>query len=470
MKSEYFLAIDIGASSGRHILGSLGCDGRLSIEEVHRFRNAASYKGGKLCWDTDYLFAEILNGIKKCGEIGKVPASLAIDTWGVDFVLLNKDGKMAGPAVSYRDKRTVGMAAEVYKIIPKNELYQKTGIQNTEFNTIYQLYSIRESDELKGASAFLMIPDYFSFLLTGKRHNEYTNASTTQLLNARTCKWDEDVLAALKISKGIFQEIDEPGAPIGSLKADIREIVGFDAEVISAPSHDTASAVLAVPSEADNFAFMSSGTWSLLGTESDSCNTSPESLLANFTNEGGYGHKYRYLKNIMGLWIIQNIKKELGGAYSFDDLSNMAQEFSAKDEGGAPLIDVNDNAFFSPPSMIEAIKDYCKNRLGREVSEIAEIAAIVYRSLADSYCGTIRELEGLSGKKLKDFFIIGGGSQDKYLNALTARNARLNVFAGPVEATAIGNILCQMLRRGIFGSVKDARKCVFNSFNIEECD
>ncbi|WP_297245451.1 rhamnulokinase family protein [uncultured Brachyspira sp.] len=464
MKINYFLAIDIGASGGRHILGYIDENNKLSVEEVYRFKNGVSEIDNHLCWDLDYLFSEIVKGIKKCKEINKIPVSMAIDTWGVDFVLLDKDNNTLGNAVSYRDKRTFNIPEQVYKIISKEELYNKTGIQNKEFNTIYQLYSMKDSGIFNKADTFLMMPDYFNFLLTGKKNNEYTNASTTQLLNVSSCQWDTDILNKLKIPKHIFQNILQPGTFVGMLKDDIKEIVGFDLEVVTAPSHDTASAVLSVPTEKDDFLYMSSGTWSLLGIESEKYNNSLDSLKLNFTNEGGYNHKYRYLKNIMGLWIIQNIKKELNNKYSFEELSNMARELNDSNV----IIDVNDNAFFSPSSMIDTIKDYCKTKLNYETKSINDIVNIVYNSLCHSYHEAIKEVEFLSGKKMGSFFIIGGGSQDNYLNSLIAKKTNMHIFSGPVEATSIGNIICQMLNKGVFSSVKEARKCISYSFDIKQ--
>lgn len=463
MRSDYFLAIDIGASSGRHILGYIE-DNKLKIEEIYRFKNAAKKINGHLCWDINYLFSEILNGIIKCKEINKIPVSVSIDTWAVDFVLLDNDDKMLGDAVSYRDDRTKGIDDEVYKLVSKEKLYSITGIQNLIINTIYQLYSIVDTELLKNAKTFLMLPDYFSFLLTGKKNNEYTNATTTQLLNISTNQWDDDILNALRIPKHIFQDILEPGTFIGNLKDDIKNIVGFDLDVVTAPSHDTASAVLAVPSDEEDFLFMSSGTWSLLGVETDKYNISLESMKYNFTNEGGYNHRYRYLKNIMGLWIIQNIKKELNDEYTFEQISSMAREVG--DNG--IIIDVNDNAFFAPSSMIDAIKDYCKTKLNYEPKSIKDISSIVYNSITYSYKESIKNVLSLSKKSINNFFIIGGGSQDDYLNSLITQKTQLNVFAGPVEATSIGNIICQMIRAGIFNSVKEARRCIFNSFYIKK--
>lgn len=464
-KDEYFLAIDIGASSGRHILGSYK-NNRIQIEEIHRFKNEILKINNSLCWNFEYIFNEIINGLKKCKYLDKIPISLAIDTWGIDFVLLDKDNNILGNNISYRDHRTYNIPEEVYKLISKEELYKRTGIQNLVFNTIYQLYAIKKNtpELLENAEYFLMAPDYFNFLLTGKKFNEYTNASTTQLLNIETSIWDYDILKLLNIPKNIFQNIIQPTNSIGYLKENIKEKIGFDLEVIAAPSHDTASAVLSVPSvDEDDFLYLSSGTWSLLGTESYKYNSSLKSLELNFTNEGGYNHKYRYLKNIMGLWIIQNIKKELNNKYSFKDLCDMASKINNK----SIIIDVNDKSFLSPDSMIKTIKDYCKIKLNYNIKNIDELINIVYNSLVKSYIYTIKNIEKLLNKKMKSLYIIGGGSKDYYLNSLIAKEVEMKVFSGPTEATAIGNIISQMLNKRIFLSVKEARKCIFESFDIK---
>nr|WP_293993606.1 rhamnulokinase [uncultured Fusobacterium sp.] len=463
-QNRYFLAIDIGASSGRHILGYIK-DKKLQLEEIYRFKNGVYNNNNQLCWNLDSLFKEILNGLKKCKEMNKIPSTLAIDTWGVDFVLLDNNDKILGDTVSYRDNRTANIPEEIFKFISKEEIYKRTGIQNLVFNTINQLYSIKKTSNLfEKANTFLMIPDYFNFLLTGKKVNEYTNASTTQLLNLETSYWDFELLEKLGIPKNIFQPIVEAGTSLGFLKDEIVKEIGFDLEVITAPSHDTASAVLAVPSIEDNFLYLSSGTWSLLGTESINYNSSLESLKANFTNEGGYSKNYRYLKNIMGLWIMQNIKKELEDKYTFPELSEMAKNF----QGKKYLIDVNDNNFLAPNSMIEAIKNYCQNKFNYNPESIEEVVSIVYNSLAKSYTQTIQEIEKLTSQKFSSLYIIGGGCQDNYLNYLAAQESGLEVFAGPIEATAIGNLGCQMLNKKYFNSVKEFRNFIFNSFDIKK--
>ena len=310
--SRYFLAIDIGASSGRHILGSVE-NGKIVLEEVYRFWNGMDHVDGTLCWDVDRLFNEIIAGMKKCKEIGKIPISVGIDTWGVDFVLLDKEDNIVGQTVGYRDHRTEGMDEEVYKIISENDLYARTGIQKAIYNTIYQLMAVKKThpEYLEKADAMLMIPDYFHFKLSGKKVQEYSEATTSQLINPVTKDWDYELIDMLGFPRGIFQKVLMPGTTIGSLTDEVKELVGYDCKVVLPPTHDTASAVMAIPTNAEDTCYISSGTWSLMGVEMAEANCTPKSKEANFTNEGGYGGKITYLANIMGLWMIQSVRNQL---------------------------------------------------------------------------------------------------------------------------------------------------------------
>lgn len=460
---NYYLAVDIGASGGRHILGYMK-EGKLQLEEIYRFENGLREKDGQLCWDLDKLFQEILNGMVKCKEEGKNPVSMGVDTWGVDFVLLDKEDRMLGPAVGYRDKRTDGMDEEVYKIIEETHLYNRTGIQKQIFNTIYQLMSVKSEkpELLANAESLLMIPDYFHFLLTGKKAQEYTNATTTQLVSPISKDWDYALLEKLGIKSEIFQNIKLPGTLLGSLSPGIRDKVGFDCEVVLPATHDTGSAVLAVPASDEDYVYISSGTWSLMGIERKEADCSDESRLANFTNEGGYDYRFRYLKNIMGLWMIQSVRHELEDKYSFAELCSMA----AKSSSFSSLVDVNDQMFLSPDSMTEAIKDYLKGTNQRLPVTVGELAACVYNSLAHCYKEAVSELEKLTGRTFTRIHIVGGGSNADYLNQLTADYTGKEVCAGPSEATALGNILAQMLKYQEFGGVAEARNCVYESFGV----
>lgn len=460
---KYYLAVDIGASSGRHILGHLE-NGKIELEEIYRFENGMDHKDGKLLWNVERLFVEILNGMKKCKELGKLPVSMAIDTWAVDYVLLDEKDQILGDTYGYRDHRTDGMDAEVAKILSEPELYAKTGIQKQIFNTIYQLMAVEKKtpEIMKQAKTLLMLPDYFGFRLTGNKLSEYTNGSTTQLVDPHTYQWDKELIQSLGYPEEIFLPLKMPGTKVGNLLPQIREEVGYDLEVVLCGSHDTASAVMAVPQTEGDGIYISSGTWSLMGIESLEPIITKEAAAANLTNEGGYDHRFRFLKNIMGLWMIQSVRHEYQDAYSFAQLCDMAEEsrdFSSR-------VDVNDQSFLSPDSMIEAIKQYCK-KTGQPVPEtVGELAAVVYRSLAQSYGETVKELETIAGRIYDSIHIIGGGSNAAYLNQLTADATGKTVYAGPGEATAIGNLLAQMIHAGDLADLKNARKCVRESFEI----
>ena len=297
----YYLAIDIGASSGRHILGYID-NGRLKLEEIHRFENYITNQNGTLVWDIEHLVSEVKKGIAKCKEIGKIPCTVAIDTWGVDYVLLDESKQEILPAVSYRDSRTNRVINKVESIISAEELYLKTGIQKQNFNTIYQLYVDYLSGKLDNAKYFLMIPAYLSYKLTGIIKNEYTNATTTGMVNADTKQWDYEIIDKLSLPKHLFGTLDTPCTVIGNFTKEMQDYAGFDSTVIFAPSHDTASAVCACPID-DNSVYISSGTWSLIGVESLNPIVNEKSMAANFANEGGIDYRFRFLKNYMGMWL-----------------------------------------------------------------------------------------------------------------------------------------------------------------------
>ncbi|MCM1065645.1 MAG: rhamnulokinase [Eubacterium sp.] len=458
----YYLGIDIGASSGRHILAHLE-DGRMVLEEIHRFPNGMVEKDGENVWDVEGLFGEIKAGMKKCVELGKIPVSVGIDTWGVDFVLLDEDGNRIGNAVAYRDGRTKGMDEEVYKIIPEDELYARTGIQKQIFNTIYQLMALKtkKPEQLANAKTMLMMPDYFHFLLSGVAATEYTNATTGQLVDPETKDWDMELIRKLGYPEEIFQKIVTPGTVLGDLTAEIQNEVGFNCKVIAPATHDTGSAVIAVPTDSDNTLYISSGTWSLMGTELFRANCSKESKANNLTNEGGYDYRFRYLKNIMGLWMIQSVKKEIGGSLGFGEISEQASQCTI-----ASIVDCNDDRFLAPANMTEEVRAACRES-GQQVPEgLAEVACVIYNSLAQCYGKTIQEIAAITGQDYDRIHIVGGGSNADYLNRLTAKATGLPVYAGPTEATAIGNLAAQMMALGDLGDLKDARACVFRSFPI----
>lgn len=478
---KYYLAIDIGASSGRHILGHVE-NGKMVLEEIFRFDNSQIRKDGHDCWDHQALARSVLQGIAKCREIGKIPATIGIDTWAVDFILL-KDGDVpCSDMVAYRDERTKGMDEVVNAIVPLTEVYARTGIQKQPFNTIYQLTALKREhpEQLEQAKHFLMVPEYLNFVLTGKIANEYTNASSTNLLDARAKTWDFDLIDKLGLPRGIFGTLEMPGTVLGHLAPAVQETVGFDAEVILPATHDTGSAFLAVPARDDQAVYISSGTWSLLGVENAEPITTPESQAANFTNEGGAWYRFRYLKNIMGLWMIQSIRRELNGVeyvegkaktatwtlsdyeqgktYSFNDLETAAKAASSF----AGTVDANDARFLSPDSMIAEVI------MAADVkpTTVGELMQCVYKSLAKCYADAIRHLSALTGKTYTSVNIVGGGSKDGYLNALTAQATGLDVFAGPTEGTAIGNLIVQFIAGGEFPDLAAARAAVRASFDV----
>ena len=460
---KYYLAVDIGASSGRHMLASMK-DGKMQLEEVYRFPNGMDNKNGTLCWDVDRLITEIKNGLKKCKEIGKIPVSMGIDTWGVDYVLLDKDDHILGDTVGYRDSRTEGMDEKVYEVIPQDDLYARTGIQKQIFNTIYQLMAVKEShpEYLEQAETILMIPDYFNFLLTGVKMNEYTEATTGQLISPKTNDWDYELIDMLGYNSKMFRPVSMPGTVVGDFTEDVQKEVGFNCTVVLPATHDTGSAVLAVPTNDDDAVYISSGTWSLMGIERKEADCSMESMKANFTNEGGYDHRFRYLKNIMGLWMIQSVKKEFTEDLSFAEICEMASK-----ETIPSIVDCNDDCFLAPESMIEAVQKFCRDTDQPVPETVGEISSVIYNSLAKCYGDTVEEIEAITGKKYSTIYVVGGGSNAGYLNELTAKYTGRKVSAGPSEATAIGNIIVQMLHDGVFASLPEARTCVKESFDVK---
>lgn len=461
--SRYYLAVDIGASSGRHMLASVA-DGKIQLEEVYRFPNGMKDKNGTLCWDVEELFTEIKNGLKKCKELGKIPATMGIDTWAVDYVLLDGEDKILGDTVGYRDSRTNGMDNLVYEKIPLDRLYARTGIQKLMINTIYQLMAVKEKHpgQLEKAESLLMIPDYFHYLLTGVKKMEYTNATTTQLVSPETNDWDYELIDLLGYHKELFLPVSMPGTVVGNFTKEIQEEVGFDCTVVLPATHDTGSAVLAVPTNDENAIYISSGTWSLMGIERKEADCSMESMKANFTNEGGYDHRFRFLKNIMGLWMIQSVKKEFTEDLSFAEICARASH-----EAIPSIVDCNDDCFLAPKSMVKAVQDFCRDTNQQVPETVGEIAAVIYNSLAKCYGDTVQEIEEITGDTYDTIYVVGGGSNAGYLNELTAKYTGKKVSAGPDEATAIGNIAVQMLYGGVFKNLSEARTCIGKSFDVK---
>lgn len=464
---NYYLAIDIGASSGRHILFWLE-EGIMRMEEVYRFPNGMRLEKGHLCWDYPALESHILTGMKRCGELGKIPVSVGIDTWGVDFVLLNEHDEILGQTVGYRDSRTEGMDAEVAKFISAEALYARTGIQKAIYNTIYQLMAVKctEPELLDEATTFLTVPDYFNWKLCGIKANEYTEATTTQLVDPETYDWDWELIDCLGYPKAMFRKILQPGSVLGELTATAAEQVGYCCQVVLPAAHDTASAIMAMPATEPDTVYISSGTWSLLGVELDHPDCGENSREMNFSNEGGYNRKICYLKNIMGLWMIQCVRDELaekGIKLSFGQLCDLAEKARLDS-----TVDCNDNRFLAPESMIQEIRNACREK-NQPVPETAgELANVVYRSLAVCYEKAVSQLRKCHGKDYRTLSILGGGSNADYLNRLTAAYTGCTVYAGPGEATAIGNAMAQMLCRGEFASLTEARSCVRRSFDVKQ--
>ena len=461
--TKYIAAVDIGASSGRLIAAYLE-DGLLKLNEIHRFENKLVKKDGAFCWEVDRLFREIIIGLKKCKKQGVKPESIGIDTWALDFLLLDEHDKPLTNAVSYRDPRTDGMAEQVFQHIPKDKLYLETGIQFLKFNTIFQLFYMKQNSPeiLEKAKSFLMIPDYFNYLLTGKKVNEYTNATTTQLVNAFSKTWDNQVMDILGINKEMFQEIKTPKTILGTLTEELKAELGFDLKVILPATHDTGSAVISVPEEEQTI-YISSGTWSLIGTENYFPICVTKALNYNYTNEGGMDYQYRFLKNIMGLWMIQEVKRNYNNHYSYTELVELAR----KANDFKAIINVNDDRFLKPENMIEEIINCCKES-GQPVPKTpGEVAKCVYDSLAVSYQSAVKEIEDIFERKFNRINVIGGGCQNEMLNQLIADVTGKEVCAGPVEATAIGNIMAQLMALGEVKDIKEARRIIQKSFEVK---
>jgi rhamnulokinase len=468
-----FLPIDIGASSGRHILGTVK-EGKIALEEVYRFENGQIRKNGHDCWDIEKLVASVKAGIDVAAAKAPI-ASIGIDTWGVDFVLLDADGALCSDAVAYRDTRTAGADAEIERdILSFADLYARCGIQKTSFNTIYQLWALKKEhpEQIEKAAHFLMIPEYLNYRLTGKIVHEYTDSSTTSLLDAAKMDWDFELIEKLGLPRRLFGKLEMPGAKVGDYNG---------IPVVLPALHDTGSAYLAVPARDDKAVYLSSGTWSLLGVENDKPITTRASCEANFTNEGGAWGRFRYLKNIMGLWMIQSIRRELNGKtyvegrsgeataealarlsdyekghdYSFGELSMIARG----ENNYTITVDVNEQRFMNPDSMIGEVLAAAGEE-GTPPATIGELMQCVYKSLAACYADAIRTLSDITGKTYTSLNIVGGGSKDGYLNALTAEATGLEVFAGPTEGTAIGNLIVQMIAGGEFKDLAEARAAI----------
>lgn len=430
-----YLAVDIGASSGKIIAAELK-EGRIASEVTYRFANGISEKNGHLVWDLGSLFASILEGLCLSGKSDFV----SIDTWGVDFVLLDKEGSLVSEPVSYRDSRT----ERISSMPDQGRLYSRTGIQFQRFNTVYQLLAIKQQapEVLDKAEHMLFIPDYLNYLLTGRMCQEFTEASTSNLLLAGTKEWDREIIRELGFPERLFGRLSLPGTLLGRVEATIAERIGYSPEVILAPSHDTASAVYGSLAD-DTTAFLSSGTWSLFGCLSKKAETGDEARSMNFTNEGGRNGDIRFLRNIMGTWMLQGLKRDYDDRYTFKDIEERAR---ASEMVG--YIDPTDQRFLAPSSMKEEILRSLQEQGLVCPEDIGTIANVVYHSLAREYGRTVRGMEKILGRRFVRLNIVGGGSKDMYLDELAGRYTGLEVYAGPGEGTAIGNILSAMVASG----------------------
>ena len=458
-----YLALDLGATSGRAVLGSLE-QGRLRIEELHRFSNEIVDLNGRLHWDVLALYREIKVGIHACARKGHAPQSLGVDTWGVDFGLLDRAGELAGMPVSYRDARTVGAMEAFFQRVPRARVYELTGCQFLALNTLYQVYSLvrDRAPVLDIAADLLFLPDLLGYMLTGRKYTEYTIASTSQLLNARTRAWEPELFAALGLPISLMHDPVRPGTEIGPLRGAVAQEVGLDLSLIAVASHDTASAVAAAPAEGRDWAYISSGTWSLMGVESEEPILSPQALELNLTNEGGVGG-FRVLKNIAGMWLLEQCRRGWGAGHEYGDLLAAA--------AGAPAFkailypDAAD--FFAPDDMPQAISEFCRRTGQASLDTPAEVVRAILEGLALRYRMVLEELRQVYRHPINRLHIIGGGSRNRLLCQFAADATGLPVTAGPVEATAIGNLLVQAMASGEVGSVAELRRVVAESFTPE---
>jgi len=468
MSARSFLAFDLGAESGRAILGLLE-DGKLRTRELHRFNNPMLRIQGTWYWNVYSIFEEIKYSLKACAEADIVqPKSMAIDTWGVDFGLFAADGKLLSLPVTYRDSRTEGIMDRFFEIVPKEKLYSLTGLQFLPFNTLFQLYAMKtmNSPILDAATDLLFMPDIFNYFLTGEKSTEYTFATTSQLLNSSNRKWEDSLFHAIGAPVSLMQDIVEPGAVLANIDQSICDETGIGRTPVTAcASHDTGSAVAATPAEGEDWAYISSGTWSLMGVENKKPVLSSRALELQFTNEGGL-NGFRFLKNIMGLWLLQQCRKawlSSGSSFSYDELMAMAGTASFFKS----LIDPDRMEFLNPPDMLVAISDRCKNT-GQPIPENpAEFTRTIMESLALKYRFTLDQLRQVHDRPINRIYIIGGGARNEMLCALTANATGLPVYAGPFEATAIGNIIVQAIATGDIASPGKAREVVKRSSNIK---
>ena len=462
-----FLAVDFGAESGRGVIGLLD-DGRLRLEEVHRFPNGPVRVLDSLHWDPLRLLSEMKTAIARAAQAGELQG-IGVDTWGVDFGLLGRGDELLGNPHHYRDRRTDGMLEEAFRRVPREEVFARTGIQFMKINTLYQLLAMRVqgSPLLDAAETFLMMPDLFHFFLTGSKGVEFSIATTSQCYDPRARAWATGLLEKMGIPTGMLPQIIAPGTGIGPLLPSVAEETGAGAVPVIAPAgHDTGSAVAAVPARGQDWCYISSGTWSLMGIESPEPLVDERSLRYNFTNEGGVGGTIRFLKNIMGLWLVQECRRtweRQGRAYSYDELARAATAAPAF----VSLLDPDDESFLAPGDMPAAIRAFCARTGQPQPDGVGATVRCCLESLALKYRWVLEKLEEIRGRRLETIHIVGGGSQNRLLDQLAADATGRPVVTGPVEATAIGNVLMQAIGRGYLGSLDDAREVVRRSFDVE---
>jgi rhamnulokinase len=465
-----YIAVDLGAESGRVMLASL-CKKKLSLQQVHRFANGPIEQQDSLRWDFQKIFSEIKTGIRKAFAVTPNIESIGIDTWGVDFGLIDERGTLLENPYHYRDKRTEGVLEKACEIIPKKDIYFNTGIQFLQLNSLYQLlaYKWQKPDVLSKASKLLFMPDLFVYFLTGTIGAEYTIASTSQIMDMNTGRWSQKLLQALDLPEELLPDIIQPATVIGTLKKQIaQELNCKPLPVIAVGSHDTASAVAAIPVTKElNWAYLSSGTWSLLGAEIPSPVINDTSFQMEFTNEGGVEGSIRLLKNIVGLWLVQQCRSQWskdGLDYDYAELTEMA----AKAVPFTALIDIEYKNFLSPGNMPEKINQFLKSTKQHTIVDKGQMVRVILESLALYYRQVLQMLEKLLAKEIDVLHVVGGGSKNRLLNQLTADATGKKVIAGPVEATVVGNIIMQAVSKGHIDCITDARKIIAASFDITE--
>ena len=469
MEKHIFLAFDLGATSGRSILGTVA-NGKVEIKELTRFPNAVTELHGKYYWNLMGLYQALREGLVACNKEGIVPESIGIDTWGVDVVPIGEDGSILSMPRAYRDPYTVGMPERFFEKVSREKVYEKTGIQIMNFNTLYQIFAGMETDyvPMKQAKYLLFMPDALAYMLTGEKVCEYTISSTSQILDPRTKDFDKELLEAAGVDASVFSKPVFPGTVVGTLTDALAQYSRLGkVNVVSVAGHDTASAVAAVPALDENFAYLSSGTWSLMGIESKEPVITPETYELNYTNEGGVEGTTRFLKNICGMWILEQCRKEWtlsGKDYSYPEIVEMAMSATPFKS----FIQPDDPSFANPPSMLEAINAFCE-RTGQEKPENdAQVIRLIFESLALRYRQVLEDLDRIATHPIERLHIIGGGSKNRLLNQLTANAIGRKVIAGPSEATAIGNVMIQAMAAGVVSSLQEMRSIIHASVETEE--